>query len=41
MAGVPAKVRRELTEEEQEGVRNNAANYRERLTIYKAEAEAV
>ena len=38
VAGVPAKVRRELPPEEQEGVRNNAANYRKRLEIYKAEA---
>jgi len=29
VAGVPGKVRRELSEEELEGVRSNAANYRE------------
>ena len=29
VAGVPAKVRRELTEEEFDGVRHNAAHYRE------------
>ena len=40
VAGVPAKVRRELTEEEREGIRHNAENYRNRLTIYKAEASA-
>lgn len=38
VAGVPAKVRRELTPEEQEKVRQNAANYRMRLGVYKAEA---
>jgi carbonic anhydrase/acetyltransferase-like protein (isoleucine patch superfamily) len=41
VAGVPAKVRRELTPEEQEAVRNNAANYRKRLEIYKAEATSL
>jgi len=39
VAGVPAKVRRPLVESEIDGVRNNARNYRERLRIYKSEAE--
>ncbi len=38
VAGVPAKVRRELTAEEREGILHNAQNYRDRLTIYVAEA---
>lgn len=38
VAGVPAKVRRELTEQEQTAIKQNAANYRHRLEIYKAEA---
>jgi carbonic anhydrase/acetyltransferase-like protein (isoleucine patch superfamily) len=29
LAGVPAKVRRELTDEEFDGVKGNAARYRE------------
>jgi len=39
VAGVPAKVRRVLVDEEVEAIRKNASNYRERLRIYKAEAE--
>jgi carbonic anhydrase/acetyltransferase-like protein (isoleucine patch superfamily) len=34
VAGVPAKVRRELTAEEREGIQHNAENYRHRLAIY-------
>jgi carbonic anhydrase/acetyltransferase-like protein (isoleucine patch superfamily) len=41
VAGVPAKVRRELTAEERDGIRHNAQNYRDRLTIYTAEAAAL
>jgi carbonic anhydrase/acetyltransferase-like protein (isoleucine patch superfamily) len=41
VAGVPAKVRRFLIESEIEGVRHNAQNYRERLRIYKSEAEEI
>jgi carbonic anhydrase/acetyltransferase-like protein (isoleucine patch superfamily) len=41
VAGVPAKVRRMLIESEIEGVRHNAQNYRERLRIYKSEAEEI
>ena len=41
VAGVPAKVRRELTEHEREAIRQNAENYRNRLEIYKAEASKV
>lgn len=37
VAGVPAKVRRELTEEEREGIRVNAQNY---LAISASHAEA-
>lgn len=36
VAGVPGKVRRELSAEELEGVRNNAANYRELAGKHKA-----
>jgi carbonic anhydrase/acetyltransferase-like protein (isoleucine patch superfamily) len=39
VAGVPAKVRRMLIESEIESIRHNAQNYRERLRIYKSEAE--
>lgn len=38
VAGVPAKVRRELTVEEREGIQHNAQNYRDRLAIYTAGA---
>ncbi len=41
VAGVPAKVRRELSPEEIEGIRNNAANYRMRLEVYRAEAQNI
>lgn len=41
VTGVPAKVRRELTPEEQEAIKHNAANYRTRLEIYKAESTAL
>lgn len=34
VAGVPAKVRRELTPDEIQGITNNAAHYRERIAIY-------
>lgn len=37
MAGVPAKVRRELTAEEREGVIGNAENYRLRILTYRGE----
>ena len=35
VAGVPAKVRRELTEEEYDGVRANAAHYRELAAAHR------
>jgi carbonic anhydrase/acetyltransferase-like protein (isoleucine patch superfamily) len=41
VAGVPGKVRRELTEEERAGIRTNAENYRTRLGIYRAEATTI
>ena len=34
VAGVPAKVRRELTPEEIQGVINNAEHYRQRIATY-------
>jgi carbonic anhydrase/acetyltransferase-like protein (isoleucine patch superfamily) len=36
VAGVPAKVRRELTDTEVDGVRRNAAHYAERARLYAA-----
>lgn len=36
VAGVPAKVRRELTEDERQGVRDNAARYRELAARHRA-----
>ena len=36
VAGVPAKVRRELTAVERDGIAHNAENYRDRLAIYTA-----
>lgn len=38
VAGVPAKVRRELTDEEYDGVRTNAANYQNLAAAHKASA---
>lgn len=35
VAGVPAKVRRELTPEEIDGVIHNAEHYRQRIAVYK------
>ncbi|MEE2521560.1 gamma carbonic anhydrase family protein [Pseudarthrobacter sp. J75] len=35
VAGVPGKVRRELTDEEYDGVRNNAAHYRELAAAHR------
>lgn len=40
VAGVPAKVRRELTPEEQAAIVQNGANYNARREIYRAEAKA-
>ncbi|MGW1764302.1 gamma carbonic anhydrase family protein [Streptomyces sp. NPDC002073] len=40
VAGVPAKVRRQLTEEEREGIRVNAAMYRELAGQHRAAAAA-
>lgn len=37
VAGVPAKVRRELTEEERGAIKNNAANYNMRREVYLKE----
>ena len=34
VAGVPAKVRRELTDDEVDGIRRNAATYAERAQVY-------
>jgi carbonic anhydrase/acetyltransferase-like protein (isoleucine patch superfamily) len=41
VAGVPAKVRRELTAEEQAAIVQNGANYNARREIYRTEAKAV
>lgn len=38
VAGVPAKVRRALTEDEVEGIRHNAQGYQKLLSMYKTEA---
>lgn len=38
VAGVPAKVRRDLTEEERAGIRQNAATYREHLDAHRTAA---
>jgi carbonic anhydrase/acetyltransferase-like protein (isoleucine patch superfamily) len=35
VAGVPAKVRRELSPEEIDGVIANAEHYRQRIAVYK------
>jgi carbonic anhydrase/acetyltransferase-like protein (isoleucine patch superfamily) len=40
VAGVPAKVRRELTDAERAGIRNNAATYRGHLAAHVAAAPA-
>jgi carbonic anhydrase/acetyltransferase-like protein (isoleucine patch superfamily) len=40
VAGVPAKVRRELTEDERRGIRRNAEIYREHLGVHATAAEA-
>lgn len=40
VAGVPAKVRRSLTEEEQEAIRQNAANYVELVAVHAAARDA-
>jgi carbonic anhydrase/acetyltransferase-like protein (isoleucine patch superfamily) len=37
VAGVPARVRRELTEDEAEGIRRNAAGYRDRILAYRGD----
>jgi carbonic anhydrase/acetyltransferase-like protein (isoleucine patch superfamily) len=36
VAGVPARVRRELTEEEREGIKLNAAHYTELAKVHRA-----
>jgi carbonic anhydrase/acetyltransferase-like protein (isoleucine patch superfamily) len=36
VAGVPAKVRRELTDEERQSVVNNAINYQQRILTYRS-----
>jgi carbonic anhydrase/acetyltransferase-like protein (isoleucine patch superfamily) len=41
VAGVPAKVRRELSQEEQEGVRQNAQHYRELAASHREVNSAV
>jgi carbonic anhydrase/acetyltransferase-like protein (isoleucine patch superfamily) len=37
VAGVPARVRRELTDEEAAGIRRNAAGYRDRIPAYRGD----
>jgi len=37
VAGVPARVRRDLTEDEAAGIRRNAAGYRERIAAYRGD----
>ncbi len=37
VAGVPARIRRELTDDEAAGIRRNAAGYRDRIGIYRGD----